>query len=90
MGAGWYNGFGGKVEKEENIEDAARREVLEECGIKIKNQIEMGVVNFKFTNEPSKILEVHIFLSKDYWFGLTRILMRLVFMQNIQTKKENQ
>ena len=39
MGAGWYNGFGGKVEGGENIEEAAKREVYGECGVKVKNQI---------------------------------------------------
>ncbi len=66
MGAGWYNGFGGKVKKGENVEEAAKREVYEECGVKVKNQIKVGVVNFKFTNDLSKIWEVHIFLSKNF------------------------
>ncbi len=86
MGAGWYNGFGGKVEKGESIEVAAKREVFEEVGVKVKTQIKVGVINFKFTNESSKTLEVHIFLSKNFtgkpietkemkprWFPISKI-----------------
>jgi 8-oxo-dGTP pyrophosphatase MutT (NUDIX family) len=35
FGAGRFNGFGGKVEHGEGIEVAAKREVLEECGITV-------------------------------------------------------
>ena len=33
FGAGRWNGFGGKVAPAETIEDAARRELLEEAGV---------------------------------------------------------
>jgi len=33
FGAGMYNGFGGKVRVEERVEDCARRELEEECGL---------------------------------------------------------
>lgn len=86
MGAGWYNGFGGKVEKGEEIETAARREVDEEVGIKVKTISNLGVINFKFTNKPKDILEVHIFSSNNFigkpmetremkpkWFSISKI-----------------
>lgn len=60
FGAGRWNGFGGKVEEGETIEDAAKREAREEGGIDIREMAKVGVVDFEFKGDP-KILEVHIF-----------------------------
>ena len=35
FGSGKYNGFGGKVEMGETVEEAAKREVVEEVGITV-------------------------------------------------------
>lgn len=43
--AGKYNGLGGHVEAGEGIADAARREVLEEAGIAVRNLTLRGVVH---------------------------------------------
>lgn len=60
FGAGRWNGFGGKVQEGEVIEEAALREVKEEAGI-IAEGIECrGVIDFEFKGD-SEILEVHIF-----------------------------
>ena len=64
FGAGKWNGFGGKVELGENIEDAARREVYEEAGISVRNMKKMGIIEFEFKGDP-QILEVHIFKCAD-------------------------
>ena len=37
FGAGRFNGFGGKVENGESIEEAAKREVVEEVGLNVKS-----------------------------------------------------
>jgi 8-oxo-dGTP pyrophosphatase MutT (NUDIX family) len=42
--AGYVNGYGGKVEQNENIEDAAKRELLEELGVASDNLIRVGSV----------------------------------------------
>lgn len=60
FGAGRWNGFGGKVEEGETIEDAAKRELKEESGLEVVEMSEKGVLNFEFEND-SKVLEVHIF-----------------------------
>lgn len=65
FGEGRWNGFGGKVEEGESIEDAARRELLEESGIRAIDIEKRGILNFSFESDP-KILEVHIFLIKNY------------------------
>jgi len=65
FGAGRWNGFGGKVEPGEKIEDAAKREIWEEAGIKVENLESVGTVEFEFQCNP-EILEVHIFKAKSF------------------------
>ena len=60
FGKGKWNGFGGKVEKNESIEDAATREVQEESGIIVRELDKAGVLDFEF-KDKDEILEVHIF-----------------------------
>lgn len=66
FGAGRWNGFGGKVEAGESIEDAARRETKEECGVGITAMTEVGVHEFRFATKPEEVLEVHVFRVQDY------------------------
>ena len=65
FGSGRWNGFGGKVEKDEKIEEAAKREIFEEAGIKVKELEKVGIIDFEFKGN-SEILEVHIFKGQDY------------------------
>lgn len=60
LGAGRWNGFGGKVEAGESIEAAALRELREEVCIEAIGIAQKGVLEFSFDNDP-KILEVHVF-----------------------------
>lgn len=48
FGMGKWNGFGGKVNVNENPIAAAKREVIEEIGIEIKEIIEKGFINFHY------------------------------------------
>lgn len=66
FGAGRWNGFGGKVEPGESIEEAARRETKEECGIGITAMEAVGVHEFEFEKDRGNILEVHVFRVVDY------------------------
>lgn len=68
FGAGRWNGFGGEVREDESIEDAAKREVKEECGLEIKRLEEVGVHEFEFVKERGTILEVHVFRGLS-WQG---------------------
>jgi len=66
FGEGKWNGFGGKVQEGETIEEAAEREVLEECGLKVKNLEKFGQLDFEFRDKPGEILEVHMYKSGDF------------------------
>lgn len=65
FGMGWWNGFGGKVEPGETIEEAARREMFEESGVEIRAIEEAGVLDFEFQGN-SEILEVHVFRAEEF------------------------
>jgi len=64
-GEGKWNGFGGKVEKGEMIEEAARREMKEESGVEIKEMDKLGIVEFVY-QDGSGNMEVHIFRAKEF------------------------
>lgn len=66
FGAGRWNGFGGKIEPGETIEEAAKRETLEECGITVKQMEAVGIHEFVFADRPDELLEVHVFRVDVY------------------------
>lgn len=66
FGAGRWNGFGGKVQEGETIEQAATREFTEEAGIEVQNMSRRGVLEFRFHDKPDDVLEVHIFHSAEF------------------------
>lgn len=65
FGEGRWNGFGGKVEKGETIEEAAKREMKEEAGIEVDLFEKIGILDFEFQGNP-EILEVHIFRAEEF------------------------
>lgn len=65
LGAGFWNGFGGRVEDGESIEEAAKRETFEEAGIHVPNIQKLGISEFEFEGE-SDTLEVHVFKAEDF------------------------
>ena len=65
FGAGRWNGFGGKLNTEETIEDAARREIKEEAGIEMNELDKVGIIDFEFKGNP-ELLEVHIFKGGEF------------------------
>ncbi len=65
FGAGRWNGFGGKLEAGETLEEAARREFMEEAGVTVKNLSKRGVLEFFFEGN-SEMLEVHVFKAMEY------------------------
>jgi len=65
FGQGRWNGFGGKIEEGESIEQAAIREFEEECGVKVVDLDEVGMIDFNFLDDGSE-LKVHIFNILEY------------------------
>ena len=85
FGEGRWNGFGGKVMEGESIEEAAHRELEEECGIVGIGLNKVGIMEFEFKDDPT-VLEVHLFKVSDFsgepvetdemrpiWFGETEV-----------------
>ena len=63
FGAGYFNGFGGKVEKGETILEAAHREMREESTVDALDIERRGVLHFNFQNEDGKPVEKNPFLE---------------------------
>lgn len=70
FGAGHWNGFGGKVQPNEDIEVATRREFAEEAGIEVGELFKHGIIIFEFENNP-ELWEVHVFSASTYTGTIT-------------------
>jgi 8-oxo-dGTP diphosphatase len=70
FGQGKITGFGGKVEPEESVAQAARREMEEESGVRVAlDQLEeAGVLTFVFPQKPDWSQKVTVFLAR-IWAG---------------------
>ncbi|XP_030880345.1 7,8-dihydro-8-oxoguanine triphosphatase isoform X2 [Leptonychotes weddellii] len=62
FGAGRWNGFRGKVQDGETIEDGAKRELQEESGLTVDALHKVGHIVFEFMGEP-ELMDVHIFCT---------------------------
>ncbi|KAM6423701.1 oxidized purine nucleoside triphosphate hydrolase [Liasis olivaceus] len=65
FGAGLWNGFGGKVQLGETVQQAAKRELLEESGLTVDTLQKMGQITFEFVGNP-ELMEVHIFCTDSF------------------------
>lgn len=70
FGAGRYNGVGGKVEGEETIEDAVKREAHEEIGVTVTEITKFGELTFIFPHKEDWNQLVHVYLAY-VWQGET-------------------
>jgi len=95
FGAGRWNGFGGKLSAGETIEEAAKREMMEETGIELADWNKVGIIDFEFKNNP-EILQVHIFKINSYlgepteseemkpqWFDISEIPFKEMWPDDI-------
>lgn len=60
-----WNGFGGKIQEEETIEQAAIRELQEEANITPTKMEKVGKLNFKFL-DTGKEMDVTVFSVTDF------------------------
>ncbi|MEI6532840.1 MAG: 8-oxo-dGTP diphosphatase [Candidatus Roizmanbacteria bacterium] len=67
FGKGKINGIGGKVEKDETIEQGAIREFKEETGVILSTVKSVGVIEFYFPHITDESWNqcVHVFLSSE-------------------------
>jgi len=65
FGGGKWNGVGGKLKTSESPEECARREVLEETGLKILDLKYHGVLNFYFGDRKELDWVVHVFSTRN-------------------------
>ncbi|KAJ2613528.1 hypothetical protein H4S08_002155 [Coemansia sp. RSA 1365] len=65
FGKGKLNGFGGKVEPSESIEQGAIRELEEESGLHATKVKKCGLLFFYFEDSPI-VMEVHVFMAHEY------------------------
>lgn len=67
LGAGLWNGFGGKVEQQEDVIDAAKRELREESNLQVaENQLRpLGVITYEEETNPL-LSVVYVFSANSY------------------------
>lgn len=65
FGAGRWNGFGGKLLEDENLEESLRREFKEEAEIDIGSVEKRGILDFVYGNNPD-VLQVHVYMISEF------------------------
>lgn len=65
FGEGRWNGFGGKIQKGESIEEAMKRELKEEAGIIPRSFEKKALFEFHF-KDNLEYLEVHVFYISSF------------------------
>lgn len=65
FGEGRWNGFGGKIKDGENIEDSARRELLEEAKCDAETLTQIGILNFTFEDKNESPIKSYIFQADN-------------------------
>ena len=63
FGMGKFNGFGGKLETGETIEENATREVFEESSLEVKTLKPVAIMNITWQTEN---LEIHVFHCNNF------------------------
>ncbi|HEY4475691.1 MAG TPA: 8-oxo-dGTP diphosphatase [Candidatus Paceibacterota bacterium] len=68
FGKNRWNGVGGKVDGEETIEEAAKRETEEEIDVSAKELNKVAEISFYFPHNPAWDQMVHVYFA-DSWDG---------------------
>lgn len=85
FGQGWWNGAGGKPQEGEELVDTLYREMQEEIGIRPKDPVHHGTLDF-FFEDGTPDWQVHVFRAEEFdgepqeseemspkWFSLEEI-----------------
>lgn len=62
----FWNGIGGKLEKDESPEECVIREVLEESGLTIRNPKLKGIATFPNNHDTGETWYVFIYTTNDF------------------------
>lgn len=65
LGKGLWNGFGGKIEGDETTVECVKREIEEECGVRVENPNYIGFVAYE-TEGQSCVEIVHVFTATEF------------------------
>ena len=100
FGAGWHNGYGGKVEVNESLLDSAKRELLEEARVTAVDLTKQAELVFNFLRTGEKILS-HVFVCneflgepqeteemKPFWFSFAEIPYKNMWPDDIYWMKK--
>ena len=68
FGKNRWNGVGGKVDGQETIEEAAKRETEEEIDVSAKELNKVAEISFYFPHNPAWDQMVHVYFA-DSWDG---------------------
>ena len=66
FGPGKFNGYGGKINDGETIEQAAIRETREEIKIEVDKLEKRALINFSWANNKNRPIECHVFEILSY------------------------
>lgn len=66
FGVGRWNGFGGKLNDGETIQQAAKRETNEEANIELGDLEKLGIMEFYWKNKADFCIEVNVFKSRIF------------------------
>jgi 8-oxo-dGTP pyrophosphatase MutT (NUDIX family) len=68
FGVGYWDGFGGGVEEGESVEECARRETKEECGVDVavEDLKKVAHIKFLFPDLPENDHDVHVFVTQKF------------------------
>lgn len=65
FGEGLWNGFGGKADENESVDEAALRELREEAGIEAVDATRRGLLTFVY-DDQSRPMEVHVYHASRF------------------------